>query len=177
MQMSTFKKIAMQVISTHDHKRFIVSSMVYRGLTLYNDIIQDVKMWAWWRYLHTVPQCNKKVRVLARMLYHQHCLGEVVSMYDKSSPICQLCDDNVIESVEHCLFNCSQFQRLRINLWNKVLQVAPPAMRNELMHMDSKKKTTFILSGFQGEFIPEWGELYDVALQFCYAIYHQRRLM
>ena len=74
-------------------------------------------------------QCYYKVHVLARMLYHQHCLGEVVSVYDKSSPICQLCDDNVIETVEHCLFNCSYFLDLRADLWSKVLKAALIAMR------------------------------------------------
>ena len=132
-------------------------------------------MWVWWRHLQFFPHNAFKVRVLVRLLCGQSCLGESKSRYCNSSPICQMCDRNVIESTIHFLFECVAFQDTRQLLWNNVIRYAPNAMCLELENMNSKKKCVFIMTGLHGSYIREWSDLYEAILNFCFKMYQQRR--
>jgi len=164
-----------QRISDTEQNAFNITCMLYRGLAVFDKCISNINMWTWWIYAHNHPEQSQKVCVLCRLLVGQHCLKDVVSHYDKSSPICELCDNNVAETVEHLLFNCSFFSEHRKPLWKDVLHNAPVALCQELDLMNSAQKTAFILSGLKCDFVAEWGNFYTAILNFCCALYKERR--
>ena len=121
------------------------------------------------------PEEALKVRVLARLLYSQNCLNYVVSNFNGTTPLCQLCDKNAKESVCHMLFDCeSEVYAVRDALWHNILQSAPEALRAEIQRLCSEQKTVFILSCFRSDYIIEWSDIYSAVLQFCYLVYKQR---
>ena len=132
-------------------------------------------MWPWWVFGHKHPEYLMKIRCLYRLLVSQSCIKADTAMYDRSSPMCMLCDKNVPEYPYHMLFDCDAFDTIRVCQWNNVLNTIPDAMRQDIEHMKSNKKTEFIMSGMHCNYVDEWNEIYQVMIDFCYAIYRERR--
>jgi hypothetical protein len=105
----------------------------------------------------------------------QNCLKCVTSHYDKSSPVCTLCDTIEIEDICHLLFKCPRFNDIRNAKWKHVQDTAPLAMTMELDKMSAERRTVFILSGFQCDYVEEWNTLYTSVADFCYDMYKTRR--
>ena len=175
LPLNRFKAIINQRISSKEHNAFSVTCMLFKGVQLFTRCISDIKMWSWWVFAHRHPQHSYKVRVLCRLLVGQHCLKQVVFHYNRSSPVCDLCEMYVAETAPHLLFECVYFSKSRQKLWQDVLDNAPCAMNLALNHMNSMEKSVFILSGFNCKYVPEWSLLYSAALNFCYYMYIERR--
>ena len=81
-------------------------------------------MWLWWVFSHHYPEHLYKVRALCRLRVGQNCLKEVVSNYNKSSPICELCSDYMAETLPGLLFYYKMFIEDRQLLWQGVVDYA-----------------------------------------------------
>jgi hypothetical protein len=49
-------------------------------------------------------------------------------------PFCVFCDERVVENATHILFECNENCELRAELWDKVLQCCPDALKQHLQH-------------------------------------------
>ena len=175
MSIHKFKHVVRQCVSELEYSRYKITCMLYKSLSLFTECIKNIKMWVWWTFAHN--HCNQtyKVRTLCRLVVGQSCLKEVVSRYDKSSPMCTLCDINQVETPQHLLFECAYFNDMRNYRWQEVLVACPQAIREELVWMDIKRRTEFIMSGFNSDYIDDWSDMYWRVLNFSYALYVARR--
>ena len=80
----------------------------------------------------------------------------------------------VDDTVHHLLFECSGLSQIRDITWNNVVTAAPRALANDLYNMSSERKTILLLSGF-GQFIQEWSNMFIVACNFLYEMYHVKK--
>ena len=97
-----------------------------------------------------------------------------MSVYDKSSPVCDNCDLQCVESVAHLLFECPSYKCKREQLWYSVLDKCPPALQLELMNMNSSNRTIFVMSGMKGGYVEEWDVIFQEMLTFCFELYIMR---
>ena len=176
LPMSQFKQMVSRKVLEYELCRFKCSCMLYKTLNVFCKAVDSVNMWSWWMHAHYYPEEAFKVHVLCRLLYNQNCLNCVVSHFNHTSPLCSLCDMNVIESPSHMLFECCNVMyNTREKLWQNVLQAAPGGMRVELRLMRKEEKTVFIMSGFKCDYIIDWSNLYSSMLDFCYTLYKRRQ--
>ena len=87
----------------------------------------------------------------------------------------QLCDKLVSETAHHLLFECNGFQVTREKYWKYVVDEIPPAMMQDVEGMSATRRTEFLLSGLNCDYVPEWANIYKVIADYCYAMYKERR--
>jgi hypothetical protein len=175
LPLSNFKCLVKRKAKELETDSFQVTCMLYKTLRLFKECITDIEIWPWWAFASTFPVYGYKVRIMCRMLMDRHCLREATCHYNKSSPNCILCTDNVPESVCHMLFRCKALDCHRDLLWKNVLESAPIALQYELHNMSDIERTVFIFSGFRCKFVIEWKDLYIELINFCTNMYSARQ--
>jgi hypothetical protein len=175
MSICRFKSVVRQCVSELEYARYRMTCMLYKSLSLFTECIKNIQMWVWWKFAHNHCHQTYKVRMLCRLVVGQSCLKEVVSHYDKSSPMCTLCDSNQVETPQHLLFECAHFEDMRSYLWQRVISACPQTIREELLQTGVERRTGFIMSGFHTEYVDDWSDMYCSVLDFCCALYVARR--
>ena len=104
-------------------------------------------------------------------------MNEVVSQYSNDSPLCILCDMNVIETVSHFLFDCPYFKDIRQVHWQEVLDADPGGVSDALMNMTSVDRTVCIMRGYNMNDVEECQELFTATNNFCNKMYQCRRTL
>ena len=74
----------------------------------------------------------------------------------------------------HVLFQCPENRDRRSELWEGIRASCPPALYHEIMNMTIDIRMSFILSGLNNSFIPEWQSLFSACLQFINSLYVER---
>ena len=81
----------------------------------------------------------------------------------------------VIDSPARVLMQCEELDHVRYNAMEAFENVMSPAMKEEFSYMSYEKKTTFILTVMNCDYIPEWNEIYDKMSEAVHKIYSERK--
>ena len=93
-----------------------------------------------------------------------------------NSSVCSLCDENVVETVQHFLFGCScnRLSVTRASMLTKIFNAMPSAMHSYVVSLNDSAKTAFILSGLGADFTPGWLTIYVEIANFVHKMYAER---
>jgi hypothetical protein len=162
-------------IMEEQNKRFRVTCMLYKRLEMFRACIKDISIWPWWIYVHYVEPHNlHSCHIMCRLVLGETRLNADTCRFNKSSPVCTLCDTGQGETAAHLLFMCPCFAAKRADLWIGVELSAPKAMVQDMKLMNPISKTEFIFSAFRCSYTPEWALLYSAALNFVARLYAER---
>jgi len=134
-------------------------------------------MLAWWHYIQVKPGDMFKCRTIIRLILDCHGLKTCQLRYKQegiSNPLCEFCDINAPETIEHLLFECNFNVNTRQAGWEMLRQQCLPKLLDEMDRMNNSQKAKFILSGFGNGFVLECVNLYEVAATFVYVTYNER---
>ena len=174
MSIHQFKRMLTPVLFQRESACFGISCMLYKSLTIITNAIDRIGMWIWYKYMHCYPWQSHKVRIMSKLLYGQHCLNDVTSHYNKTSPLCNCCDKNVVESVHHFLFDCDHFSEERHRYWVPVMLADHCGYTICMNNMNSLQKTIYIMQGFRCEDVRDAEELLTATVNFCHKMYIRR---
>ena len=87
--------------------------------------------------------------------------------------MCIKCSPDVINSIEHVMFQCQSTKELRELYWNDIIQVCPSQLLKEIVKLTLKERSKFIFNGFNSSYISEWNDLYNATAMFLNYIFKQ----
>jgi hypothetical protein len=161
-----WKKMVKSVISDRHVKSWNATQPLYKSLK-YMKVLCNT-MSPWWVLAHKCPLKAKQVRLIIQLLLdkdrHKHNFNGC-------------CNECVIPSTHHILFECSSVRCERRELWDKVMGVCPPRLQAEFNMMSSDRKCEFVLNGFNCGFIPEWQTIYENICEFINVVYKKYEKM
>ena len=168
IEMNRFKSLVKDRVNKLENSRFVITCQLYKSLNLFRQCVPKIAMWPWWNFANANPEFTYKVRIIYRLLVARSCLNSDTASFSGSSPNCNACDNNEVESVDHMLFVCHAFDNVRDHKWNIIENAIPRGMRIELSKMTNKVKTEFLLAGMRVNFTPEWMNIYKAMCDFIY---------
>ena len=101
------------------------------------------------------PAFTKKCLFIIRLLL------QVGRLYIKK---CKLCFNSY--SITHILFECTETEEYRMNLWNNIY--LPNNFNNSLQLLNNYKKTDFMLNAFYIKYTREWSSIYSSIAYYIY---------
>ena len=129
-------------------------------------------MLGWWEYVQLNPSKTKKCRNIIRLLFDCHSLKSCKFRYKKAmDPYCERCDGMLVENIEHIMFYCPANTQIRVETFEKLQGICPPAMYTDIVNLPISERTKFFLSGLNNSFIQEWNVIFDVLVDFVNRIY------
>ena len=178
MSLSTWKKQVKEVVYASEERKWQVMSMLYPSLYHVRIGHSCIGMSAWWKYAQQEPSEVNKCKGVLQLFLGTHKLNTCLYKYrdnDVANPRCSSCMTYEMESVCHLLFKCNGFAVSRKMWWNNVLDMCPTEMlRLEMDKMSDEKRTSFILSGLNNTYTPEWKEFFGALLLFVNSMYDLR---
>ena len=144
---------------------------MYRNLISYCSLLQHIHILSWWKFAQRNPHKLKQVSATVALLLGTQPKGLQHNFGQKP---CMLCDQYSTESTLHILFECREFHRLRCDGFQTISIKMPDAMQNEYNEMSIQARCTFLLSGLNDSYVPEWDALYAAIAQFVWDMYRCR---
>ena len=74
----------------------------------------------------------------------------------------------------HVIYECPELEYARSDAWTKVLASIPSAMANQIDTFSTQNKLLYILSGLQGPYVREWGDIYRNIALFVHRMFSTR---
>ena len=165
------KKIATrQLIWANEKQMWKATCILYGNVSNYQNMIKDIKMLAWWKFVRKKPIKMKQVSCLVAILSGTQPKG----MQANFSNLCRMCDERRYESPEHVLMRCPRLSAQRLIFIHRIKAHMPPAMADCYEGMTISEKIQFFLSGFNSSFIEEWSPLYSSVAEFVWGMYKCR---
>ena len=87
--------------------------------------------------------------------------------------MCLKCSPEVINSIEHVMFQCQSTKEIRELYLYNIIQVYPGQLLKEIVKMNLKERSKFILNGFNSNYIHEWNDLYNATAVFLKYVFKQ----
>ena len=175
MSLQAWKKLVTNLIHEKEIKSWQIHSKLFKSLSHVRLSMPKVAMLSWWYYVHDNPIDIHKCHNIARLFLNCHKLNTCLHKHGNSpvpSPLCTLCNEYKMETVEHMLFECTGLQSERWSLWQNVLKSAPtPVIKDYLISSDNLTKCIFLLSGLMNSYISEWFTFYKETAAFLSGMY------
>ena len=164
MTMYEWKKLVKGIVLEMDQRRCIISSKMYKSVSMF--YMSDAKycMLQWWHLAYKYPRATHDCRLLVKLIFNVYRLGK---------NICRECHLYKEDSIDHILFECICNKELREVRWLNVESSCPPQLKRELNRMPIKQRTRFILNAFQCKFVNEWMPMYIAVCSFVSAVYNE----
>ena len=132
-----------------EYRRGRYSCMLYDGLSLYLDVVSDMKPIIWWEFAQAQPTYFKKAASVVSIMMN----GQPKSMQcNFNSDICKLCDARSRNNPRHIMFECEALSNFREPIYQCIIQSMPFAMPQGYIEMTTDEKVKFLLSGISKEF-------------------------
>lgn len=158
--LSQFKKMIKCIVSEKSIKMINATKSLYKSACYINNII-SICMSPWWILAHELPdkaqQCRLIIQLLLNKDRHMHSL-------------CNVCGLSIL-SIPHILFECVGSLDRRTLLWSKVQDTCPISLIQDLSNMNPMERCSYILSGMNSPYIPEWKLMYSKLAAFIYDMY------
>ena len=147
-------------IKNHDKNEWKSSCMMYGKLkSYYFKAQQNITFNVWYMVTNALPHlCDNVSKIMAIIMGSQP--KGMQHNFNMSS--CYLCHLHERDSPTHILFKCraQNLVQARTNQWQNILSVMPPAMLDHVNSLNDEDKTSFILTGLNSSYIPEWLPIY-----------------
>ena len=168
MSMSEWKRTVKSRVCEYEHKKWTMACCLYRSLRLYREIFMDISMWPWWSYAYAYPRDVNRCKVLLRIATTDRLLHhDQADKDDASSSLCNMCGCHTKQDAAHLLFSCTaQRFSTRQKHWDQVQLACPPNLYSAICKMVPRRRLSFILTGFNSQFIPEWANMYSEICTF-----------
>ena len=136
---------------------------------------RNIELLSWWEFGQQNPNLIRSLWSIIRLLLGCHSLNSCLFKYKKTdSPFCQHCTMSAEEDAMHVLFICPHNDDERHRLWNNIQNKCTPALYRNIMDMPVHERNSFILSGLNSTFVPEWSELYHAIIVYISTLYKSR---
>ncbi len=166
---SEWKKITNERIQSGMKVKWLMTCMLYGGMELYVEVMKNVEyQWIWWKVCKYNPQCTRGCMLLLKLLS-----GDCVHKIDDRRDKCCICKIEIRNKAEHILFDCNILSSLRQQSWQKVIQVMPAAMANDINNMHNNEKTLLIANGLNIPVAVEWSDIYINISKYIFRMYKQ----
>ena len=116
----------------------------------------------WWYIAHKFPEKAAESRLIVQLLLNKD---------RRQHTVCHYCNTHVLVNTEHILFEGIYFDKLRKQLWSKVVEACPINLIIYMSGLSSRKKCIVILNGFNSSNVSEWYEIYTKVSSFIYVLY------
>ena len=146
---------------------------LYKQLALYQKSVEHIKLHCWWNVAKHYPSATRQISSVMSVLMGGQPGGMQHNFKRRS---CALCHLAAPDSPTHVLFECPEISGKRTELWGSVTNSMPSALSSDIDNLNNKEKTVFILSGFRGEYIPEWKMTYVCVARFVHEMYKERNV-
>ena len=174
MSKDAWKKLVTNRIMEHEKKRWNVTKYIFKSAQLLWDT-RDIELLSWWEVGQQDPSMIRTLRTIVRLLLNCHSLRTCLFKYNRSmSPLCDQCNMHKEEDVIHVLFVCPQNEDERNRLWSMVRDACSPALYRDIMNMSIEKRLSFMISGLNSNWVPEWKELYYAIAWYINTLYTAR---
>ena len=173
LSMSEWTKIVKGRIFRYENKLWQSKCLLYPTLIYFHDGLKVNELSPWFRYLNENPQDFRKVRIMTKLLLNVHNLQACQQRYSShvsNSAICTMCELGCVEDVEHVLFICPRYYKIRETYWNEVCSECPDGLLNDITQMTLRQKCSLFLNGLY-VYTPEWLKLYTAIVNFVYYQY------
>ena len=164
------KRIVKARVKEIEHDRWRYTCMLYPGLDIYLNVVSEIRMNAWWKFVQMYPHFMPKVSAVVSVIMNNQPRSMQCNF---DSDICQLCVFRSIDSQSHILFHCEALHTIRQTYMSRLINSMPPAMVDSFNNLSMNEKLVFMLTGTDVEF-------YDVmknVANFVYALYQDRKRM
>ena len=135
----------------------VASMLTYKNLNVFKqtDIVRNG--FTWWHVAKKNTRLLYKVKVMIKML---------VTNNEKCGYICNC---NVMPDVSHILFDCTHNNLLRDELYKKMTDEMPVALKMAFQDMNCESKITLLFNCY-GDYVTEWTTLYKATVNFIYGL-------
>ena len=124
----------------------------------------------WWKLCKVYPRLTGQCKLLMKVIYGAHNFISGTNRKASNTHLCNMCDRNEYDTLEHMLFSCPTLEDQRCLLWHDVEKYIPRGLLYELNRLNTKDKTVLLLSGFNSGYIHEWDDLYVSTLMFIFKL-------
>ena len=162
------KRLIKNRIREFEYRRWRYSCIFYSDLSLYLDIVTEMKPIIWWRFVQANPTFLKKASCIVSILMN----GQPKYLQcNFNSDICKLCNVRSLDTPRHILFECDSLIETREIMNRSFIQSMPLSMFQGYNASSIDAKLKFMLSGLSEEY-------YDVmkcVANLVFALYTKRR--
>ena len=153
----SWKSVVKSTVMERERAEIVATMIMYKNLCVFKklDIVQSG--FIWWYVARINTQLLYKVKVMFKML---------VTNNEKCGYICG-CDAK--QDICHILFNCTRNDMVRDELYNKMVDEMPEALKMDFEGMSNEAKVTLLYNCY-GSFIREWMTLYKTTVNFMYSL-------
>jgi len=163
MSMCKWKKMVIERILMRDIKRISIACSLYKVLDYLH--VRNASMVShWWQHAFRNTKYTRINRTIIRILLNVQRYG---------FNMCLKCNPEVINSIEHVMFQCESTKEIRELYWNNIIRVCPGQLLKEIVKMNLKDRSKFILNGFNSNYIHEWNDLYNATAVFLKYVFKQ----
>ena len=170
-----WRKVVSLKICDMETKMWNASKCLYPSLRIVGSAVTKLNCSSWWQYAQSNPGSVRKCRNVVKLLLDCSRLQCCLFRYKEAdNPYCNICEGRYIEDAAHVLFQCPGNQTRRTELWRDICVNCPPMLLDEIKSMSVDKRVSFILSGLNNSFVPEWQSLFGPCLHFINSLYIER---
>ena len=167
----SYQKIIKETIWRYEIVKWKVSCGLYSHIDTYQSTIHNIEMHPWWHVANDNPHLVRKVAGVMSLLMSAQPLG---LQHGYNENVCSLCGEFCKPDPRHVIFRCQSLEQKRQQCLQLIVGHMPPAMKVDFLQLSDYEKVTFLLSGMNAKYTPEWGNLYQSIAQGIYSIYSER---
>ena len=136
------KRLVKARVKEIECRRWRYSCMLYEGLSLYLDVVLDMKPIIWWEFAQAQPTYFKKAASVVSILMNGQPKGMQCNF---NSDICKLCDARCRDNPRHIMFECEALSNFREPIYQCIIQSMPLPMLQGYIEMTTDGKVKFLL--------------------------------
>ncbi len=172
MPKTVWKRMVSHKIMEEESRQWHTSLYLYSSLQVYRNVILKIAMCMWWVLADTIPHMRQECHSVILLITGGCTLFHDKDPYIKGN-ICQLCDVNVKDSVEHFMYVCTALNAERLELLN---EVAMHAKSDNFIYLSIEEKWAFVLapSTYDGD---DWTLLASIVAKHIHGMVVRKRLL
>ena len=171
VSLEMWRKQVKTAIHEKEWMRHSVSFSLYRSLNLFKKSVLGIKVSPWWVHASRYPEMSNSINVLMRSL-----AGVQDLEYGYNTSVnCSSCSMMVESSPCHLLFECPQFNEIRMFESNLLVLACPEAFLMSFESLSNENKTVLIMSGLGGNYVKEHEYIYTAILNYVHKLYQAKQ--
>ena len=164
------KNSTKQLIWQYERIVWKSTCILYGNLSIYQNVLNDIKPLAWWKFVRKKPIKMKQVSCVVAILLGTQPKG----MQCNFSGHCRLCEERQHDSPEHMLMRCPRMSEQRLTYVSRIKANMPTAMADCFERMGTSEIYQFLLSGLHNTYEEEWISVYSIIADYIWEIYKYR---
>lgn len=148
----SWKKVVLEAMYGETFAGWRFELTLYSKLSMYRQIVIKLYDYVWWDMVKIFPLCKKPCITMTKLLCGTNVLAINTMLHvPQNERICQLCNMNTVENLDHFVLNCPEFAELRAILFG-TLEVELQEETRLLFNSLSKEMILLVLLGLEFPF-------------------------